>query len=358
MAKKIKFRITDPQTGESQEFERDESEIPAKQKLAKERGLTFTFIAPELDLSEAAKSPLTEAQKEILGITSPKGSLVGGLLSGATLGGKEELAGLVGGEEAQRLAELETAAQQKEQPVAYGIGKFLGGLAPIGAAGIAGAKLGAAGGPVGALIGGALGAGAAGMAESALSRTMEEREREGYLTGKDIGMGALTGLTEGVGRLAAPYVRGITKKLFDSITARPISKLSGLERSFIQNVDELRKLENTIPQVKEAMKTAQGERASDLFTQYTNALSRQKVLTEQIKAAETQLMSSPQYSGISAIAPSGLATMRGKPEMTEEEISEYERLVLEEAQRRLQERKSEKPYSLPPGSSKRIMYQE
>jgi len=115
MAKKIKFRITDPQTGESKEFERDESEIPAKQKLAKERGLTFTFIAPELDLSEAAKSPLTEAQKEILGITSPKGSLVGGLLSGATLGGKEELAGLVGGEEAQRLAELETAAQQKEQ---------------------------------------------------------------------------------------------------------------------------------------------------------------------------------------------------------------------------------------------------
>jgi len=361
MAEKIKFRITDPETGESQVFERDESEIPAKQKLAKERGLEFSFVLPEMDVTEEVKSPTSEARKEITEAISPKGAVIGGLLSGLTLGGKEELTGLVAGEEAQRIAELETAAQKKERPWTYGLSKLVGGLAPYGAAGLAGAKLGAPAGPWGAAIGGMLGAAGAGIAESALSRTKEEREREGYITGEDVAMGALSGATEGVGRAAVPFLRGISKKIFDTISVKPPSKLSTLEKEYAKAVQDLQERQANLvyaqTKLRQNVAEAKGLKAINAINQEIRNIGKENIAKmAKLKDLEQKLITSPEYSALAAIGPAALGALPGEGEMTEEEISEYERRVFEEAMRKMQEKQSTSATSAPSGSQRRMGY--
>lgn len=328
---KIEYILTNPQTGEQITKKMDDTPENREllNKIVKERGLILESISPSPQ-EITPESVGTEAATTYETATSPKGAFLGGLLSGATLEGKEELTRLAGFEEQARKLELERQKQEQERPGYFGAGKFIGGLIPtIGATTLGAAAGGALGGPPGAIAGGMLGAGLAGTAESALEKTQAQRAEEGMLSGEDIGMGLISGLTEGIGRAAAPYIRASTKKLFERITAKPISKLSAKESEFVNAVNDLRKIEAQTAELQVRAKAGQigGQQAM-------SRAKEMKVLKDTIERLQEDLIKSPQYSAISGATASGVQMIGEEQVMTPEQEEEYQKLIIEEALRR------------------------
>ena len=338
---KIEYTVTNPQTGEQITKKMDDTPENRSllDKLIKERGLILESISP-LSQEVTAETVGTEAATTLETATSPKGAFLGGLFSGATVEGKEELTRLAGFEEQARKLELERQKQETERPGYFGAGKFLGGLIPtIGATTLGAAAGGALGGPPGAIAGGMLGAGLAGTAESALEKTQAQRAEEGMLTGEDIGMGLISGLTEGIGRATAPYIRGSKKKILQKITAKPISKLSAKENEFIDAINSLRKEEAKTAELQLRVKAGQigGQQAMSRAKEI-------KILKDTIDRLQEELVKSPEYSAISGAAASGVQMIGEEQVMTPEQEEEYEKLIIQEALRR-QQRKQLKPLS-------------
>ena len=188
----ITVQFKDKKTGEV-----SETTIPEeKLKANKEQNPDYTITVIGAGLSPTEQDPVlaqvkAQREKEIgLGPT-----ILGGLLQGVSLEAIDELKGTD-----KTLAKR----QEAENPIAYNVSKFVGSLAPNIAGVGAGAALGSLLGPVGTVVGGVLGGFGTGAAESYFSKPEEGRE----LDSTDFTMGAVSGLTEGVGGKVAPMARG------------------------------------------------------------------------------------------------------------------------------------------------------
>jgi hypothetical protein len=180
----------------------DDSELDVMKAKAESKGFTFQIAQP-LSAAEGAAALANTAQE-----TSPMQSAIGGLTQGLSLG----TADFFGSDtESIRLR------QEAEHPYIYGGTKFLGSLVPdIGLAGIGALGGGLIGGPPGALAGGAALAAAGGLIESYASKPTPP-EGKGAPSLGDIGMGVISGLTQGVGAKAAPIARGAYRAARDKL---------------------------------------------------------------------------------------------------------------------------------------------
>lgn len=220
---KVKFKVTDPETGESEEYITDEEKLPAKQKMAAERGVKFELVDTELSPEQQ-----TAIAGKVGGETSMRESFMGGIMQGVSLGSEDDVRAIFGDD-----TETLRRRQEAEHPYVYGAGKFLGSLVPaIGGAAGGAAAGGAVGGPPGAVVGGLLGAGLTGAAESYASKPKAVKRGEGALPGaglEDVGAGALSMVGEGVGRALAPVGRALYRGVKAKITPPGMVFKQGVE---------------------------------------------------------------------------------------------------------------------------------
>ena len=171
----------------------------------------FTVTVIGAGLSPAEQDPVLaqindQREKEIgMGPT-----ILGGLLQGVSLEYLDEL---------KDTDKTIAKRQEAENPIAYNASKFIGSLLPTAGlstgGALVGAGLGSLFGPAGTLVGGIggamLGAGGAGTLESYFSKP--EETRGSSPTGEDYAMGLLSAAGEGGGKLIAPGLNKIGRKL-------------------------------------------------------------------------------------------------------------------------------------------------
>ncbi len=359
---KVKFKVTDPETGESEEYITDEEKLPAKRKMAAERGVKFEIIDTELSPEEQAN-----VGKMVQEPTTRREAFMGGIMQGVTLGAEDE-AGVFGDTETLR------RRQQTEKPVEYGAGKMIGGLLPTVAAGglgaLGGAKLGgavgAAGGPIGAAggatIGALLGAAGAGTAESYFSKPKESRE----LTEEDLLMGGLSAVGEGAGRALAPLARaGLRSAAGRVIPSGIAARVGAVEASDIaikEATERLNAAQKTVRDLATQFKAGRSIRSemADLASKYGGNVSDEAARAEISRLAEAGLkLSVPQlqqgvaaeaeliaaeavYNQVARQIPAragafggalGAAVPMAVPEgeMTPSEMMEFDRIAIEKA---------------------------
>jgi hypothetical protein len=203
----ITVQFKDKETGEVTETTIPEEKL--KTNIKDNPEYTVTVIGA--GLSPAEQDPVlaqVKAQREKETGLGP--TILGGLLQGVSLETVDELKGTD-----KTLAKR----QEAENPFTYNASKFVGSLLPTAAASTAGAvALGGVGsllGPVGTVGGGVLGAllgaGGAGTAESYFSKP--EETRGSSPASEDYAMGALSALGEGAGKVIAPGLNKIGRKL-------------------------------------------------------------------------------------------------------------------------------------------------
>lgn len=218
---KVNITGTAP-TGETFTRQIEDTEISTYRKKAEDVGYQFSVDAI---LTPEEESKVSGATTEDV---SASKTAVGAFLQGLSLGSEDEIIGVLDDKEAQKAKESLRQRQEAEHPYIYGGAKFLGSLVPMGAGVASGAALGAAAGApfggigaipgavIGGIGGGMTAAGLLGAGESYFSKPTPEGGKQ--LEAGDIGMGALSAGTEGVGRVVAPLARtayrGARNKLF------------------------------------------------------------------------------------------------------------------------------------------------
>jgi len=325
---KISYTITDPNTG--QVVNKTMDDTPENRilvdTLAKNRGLTITYADSPEAVGAAAEETIMETE-------TPQGALLEGFLTGVTLEGKEEIQGLLGGESAQRKAELQRKKVEEERPVSFGAGKFVGGLIPSGLATAAGGVLGGAvAGPPGALAGAALGGAAAAGLESILEEPMGEKD-VGY---EDLLASAIGAVGGGVGRGAAPIIRGVVRK----ISSKPLSQLSANERLLKQQLDFLK-----TEKAKAGLYSEQIKQGKITGKQAIQQAKQNRAIQENINKLEVEIAKNLKDNFMAGAPVSGLEMMGDTPTMSPEEMKEYERLSVEEALEK-QRKKKQTPVEL------------
>lgn len=230
----FEYEIKDTDTGEVKKLKVPAAKVAAAEAHWAKNGYT---VVSKRDLSGPAPvvspSPvgpdadiINQATKEV-GDVGMRSSLMGGILQGISLGAEDEVQ--IFGPQTPQEKELLRKRQEAENPVTFGAGKIVGGLAPGVAAGGSGAYLGGlAGGAIGgmaggigalpgaaigALAGGVLGAGGAGTAESYLNKPQATRELEW----SDAGWGIVSGLLNAAGDVAAPVLRKVKSTISSKI---------------------------------------------------------------------------------------------------------------------------------------------
>jgi hypothetical protein len=288
--------------------------------LAQKRGFVITYA----DSPEAVG---VEAETQIKETETPQGALLEGFLTGVTLEGKEELEGLVRGEPAQRKAELQRKKVEEERPVSFGAGKFIGGLIPSGLATAAGGALGGAlAGPPGAIVGAGLGGAAAAGLESILEEPMGEKD-VGY---EDLLAGVIGGVVGGAGRAAAPLVRGIVRR----ISGKPLSQLSANEKLLKQQLDFLK-----TEKAKAGMYRTQIQQGKITGKQAMEQAKKNKAIQENINKLEIEIAKNLKDNFAAGIPVSGVEMIGDTPQMTPEEMREYEKLSVQEALEKTRKKK-------------------
>ena len=318
---KITYTITDPNTG--QVINKTMDDTPENRilvdALAKSRRLQITY--------PPAVSAGIEAEKTIAETETPQGAMLEGFLSGLTLEGKEEITGVLGGESAQRKSELQRKKTEEESPVSFGTGKFIGGLIPSGALTAAGGVLGGSlAGPPGAIAGAALGGAAAAGLESILEEPMGEKD-VGY---EDLLASVIGGVSGGVGRGAAPIIRGIVRK----ISSRPLSQLSANERLLKQQLDFLK-----TEKAKAGLYTQQIKQGKITGKEAIQQAKQNKAIQENINQLEVEIAKNLKDNFMAGAAVSGAEMIGDAPTMSPEEMKEYERLTVEEALKKQRQKK-------------------
>lgn len=260
----IKFKITDPNSGQTRIFERPANQLEEKIKLADERGLIFELLTEE-------------------DTTEPESFLedLGPYAQGASLEWLDEIK-----EKLLTPGQLERAKQkqkieEQKSPASYNIKKLIGSMLPnIAASGLGalgGAKLGGAigatGGPIGAaggaLLGGALGAGAAGFAQSlGESEEINMGELE-----KAFGSGVISAVLESGGRFLTtkPFLKLIKEqspanimfeiKILQKKIKNYADNIADVEKAWVQELftdpEDIKWANSYLKETKKRKKTAE-----------------------------------------------------------------------------------------------------